>query len=85
MNDDYNIWTDCGKSKDAKITQLYKVGVYGIMNNNPAQQFNATPMQLKASEKKLAKALAKGDLESLELLMPITVTDESGFWEQVTE
>ena len=67
------------------VTQLYKVGVYGIVNNDPAQQGNFTPGQLKAMEKKLLKAHDKGDVKSIELTLPITVTDKSGFWEEVTD
>ena len=56
--------TDEGQ-KISFSSQLYQIGVYGIINNDPAQQGNFTPMQLKAAEKKLAKALDKGDIESL--------------------
>lgn len=65
------------------ITQLYQVGVYGILDNNPAAQGNFTPQQIKRMEKKLKEAEEKGEIQEFELGVPITVTDESGFWEQV--
>jgi len=66
------------------VTQLYKCGVYGIVNNDAAQQGNFTPGQLRSMEKKLQKAHAKGEVASIELTLPITVTDKSGFWEEVS-
>lgn len=34
------------------VTQLYKVGVYGILNNNAAAQGNYTPKGILAMEKR---------------------------------
>lgn len=34
------------------ITQLYQIGVYGIINNNPSLQFSTSPSKLVKTEAK---------------------------------
>ena len=64
-------------------TQLYQIGVYGILNNEPSTQGNFTPQDIKKMEKYLEKAKQKEQILSYELGISITVTDKSGFWEKV--
>ncbi len=66
-------------------TQLYQIGVYGIANGNPALQGSFTPQKIRKMEKHLQKRLDAKEIKSFELGIPITVTDESGFWEEVDE
>lgn len=65
------------------ITQLYEIGVYMIVNGDPALQFNLTPNKIVRFEKKLIKAEKEGKIKDLKFGRAITVTDESGFWEEV--
>lgn len=65
------------------ISQLYKIGVYGIVNGDPAMQMNLTPSQIVRLEKKLKQAQEKGEITDLEFGESITVTDKSGLWEEV--
>lgn len=69
--------------KHSFITQLYQVGVYGILDNNPSYQFNLTPQQIVKIEKRLKKQLENGEIKDLEFGREITVTDESGFWVKI--
>jgi hypothetical protein len=66
-------------------TQLYKTGVYGIMDNDSSMQVSFTPQKVKSIEKKLQKGVDSGELKSFELGVPITVTDASGLWEEIEE
>lgn len=71
-------------SKISMITQLYQVGVYAIVNNDPAAQFNLTPNQLVTAERNLKKQEKEGEIKNLQFGIPITVTeDESGFYKEV--
>ena len=66
------------------ITQLYKVGVYGIINGNPAMQGSFTPSGLVTMERLLKKDAEKGEITNLEFGIPITVTkDENGLLMEV--
>lgn len=65
------------------VTQLYKIGVYGIINGNPAMQANFTPQNIKRMEKSLVKLQTEGKIKDLVLGVLITVSDVSGFWEEV--
>lgn len=85
-------WTyhESHKYKDSKtnkefqmITQLYKVGVYTIVNGDPAWQTSMTPNQIVKIEKHLKKMEEKGDIKDLEFGISITVSDDSGFYEEV--
>jgi hypothetical protein len=64
-------------------TQLYKVGVYGILNNDAGMQMNLKPQDIVKLEKKLTKDLEKGIIKDLEWGREITVSDETGFYEEV--
>ena len=61
-------------------TQLYKIGVYGIINADPALQFNLEPSQLAELEEKLIKDEESGEIKDLELNYEVTVDDSTGFW-----
>lgn len=65
------------------ITQLYGIGVYLIVNNNPAEQYTMQPKDIVRLEEHLKEAEKKGNITNLEFGMPITVTKESGLWEEV--
>lgn len=65
------------------VTQLYQVGIYGIVNGDASMQGSYEPKQLVNMEKKLRKQLKEGKVLSLEFGTPITVTDESGLWKEV--
>lgn len=79
-----HVYVDNKGEKVTFITQLYQVGVYAIINNDPALQFNFNPSDIVNIEKKLKKALKNKEIKSLKFGFPITVTtDESGFWKEV--
>jgi hypothetical protein len=65
------------------VTQLYQVGVYFIVNNDPQMQGNITPNRIKTMEKKLIKDQEAGKIKDLEFFGEITVTDENGLWKEV--
>ncbi len=66
------------------VTQLYKVGVYMIVNNDPRLQFNMTPNQMVTMERKLKKSLEKEDISDLQFGKEITVIEnEDGFYEEI--
>lgn len=65
------------------ITQLYNIGVYAIINNDPSLQFNLQPGNIVKIEKDLNKQLKAGIIKDLKFGVEITVTDETGFWEEV--
>lgn len=73
------------KGKETKgITQLYQIGVYLIVNNNPQRQFNFTPNQMVTTERRLKKAFKEGEITDLEFGREITVIkNESGFFEEL--
>lgn len=58
------------------ITQLYQVGVYGIINGDPATQGGFTPSGLVKLEQQLKKDAEKGEITNLEFGIPITVTED---------
>ena len=64
-------------------TQLYQIGIYGIINNNPSLQFGGLPKHLVKIEKYLKKKFDNGEISYLKLIGEITVSDESGFWEEI--
>lgn len=67
------------------ITQLYKIGVYGILNNDSNMQINYDPQNIVKIEKGLKKQLKNKEIKSFKLGTPITVSDESGFWEEILD
>lgn len=65
-------------------TQLYKTGIYAIINNDPALQFNLTPKDIVKVEKKLRKEEKEGKIKELSFGLPITVIeDEQGFYKEI--
>ena len=70
-------------SKVTCLTQLYQVGVYCIINNDPANQFCISPMSMTKIEKRLKQQDKEHIISNLEFGRAITVTNESGFWEEV--
>lgn len=65
-------------------TQLYKTGVYAIINNNPALQYNLTPKDIVEIEKNLRQREKEGKIKELSFGLPITVIeDEQGFYEEI--
>lgn len=91
MADKKSRWTyhRCHSYKDGNgeeinfQSQLYKVGVYGIFNNDPAMQIATTPAQIVILEKKLKKQEKDGKISDLVLWGEITVSNETGFFEEV--
>jgi len=68
------------------MSQLYKVGVYVIINNDPALQFNVTPNDMMKAEKKLNRDMISGKITELVLSYSIRVTlDENGFYIQLED
>lgn len=65
------------------ITQLYQLGVYLIVNGDPAEQYVMQPKDMVKLEKRLKREEKKGNITNLEFGIPITVTGESGLWEEV--
>lgn len=65
------------------ITQLYKVGVYGILDGKSSLQDNFTPQRIRTMENALKKGVKDNKIKSFRLGMPITVTDKTGLWEEV--
>ena len=71
-------------SEQSLATQLYKVGVYGIANNDPKLQVSYTPGQMVRIKKKLIDAFNKNIISDLEFGRPITVTtDDNGFYIEI--
>ena len=64
-------------------TQLYKIGVYGILNNIPNTQGTYAPQKIKSMEKEFKKQLDNKEIKEFELGIPITVTNKTGMWEEV--
>jgi ribosome biogenesis protein Nip4 len=78
-------WIDGDKEHKFNFaTQLYQIGVYGIMNNDSSMQGSFTPSKLVSMEKKLNKDLENGVIKDLEFGRSITVTtDPDGFFVEV--
>lgn len=64
-------------------TQLYQVGVYGIVNNNSAMQGSYEPKLIVKAEKNFKKLQEQGIIKDLTFGTPITVSEVNGFWEEV--
>jgi len=82
----YSIWNSF-KYEGTKYSfqsQLYQIGVYAIINNDPAKQLSLTPGQIVSLEKRLRADFKSGKITDLEFSAPIRVrTDENGFWVKV--
>ena len=66
------------------LTQLYKIGVYVIINSEAGMQFHTSPAQMVTRERKLRKYFEKGTISDLEFGVPITVTtDEAGMYVEI--
>ena len=73
-----------GEGKEISfMSQLYKIGVYGIVNNDPDMQISTTPGKMAILEKKLKKEQKEGKITDLVFGREITVSDETGFFEEV--
>lgn len=77
-------FVDKSGNKHTFVTQLYKTGVYGILDNNPQMQGSFSPQQIKNMEENLEKRKKDGEIQSFELGIPITVTNSSGLWEEIS-
>lgn len=72
------------KTKITLATQLYQIGTYAIVNNDPSMQLSMTPAELSKLEKKLKKDEAAGIISELKFGREITVTkNNDGFFEEV--
>jgi len=80
----FHSYTTKEGEKVSFVTQLYKVGIHGIVNNNPVLQGNYNPGQLVTLEKKLHKQQAKGEITDLVFGAKITVSDETGLLEEIS-
>lgn len=68
-------------AKISMLTQLYKTGVYAIVNNDSSQQYVLSPKDLMRVEENLKKAVESGEIIELEFHSPITVVkDEKGLF-----
>lgn len=74
--------------KDGKVvhtvdTQLYRIGIYIMVNNNPANQSDMSPEQVVKYMKQF-KQDNLNDGVTVEFAREITVHEnEDGFWEEV--
>ena len=64
-------------------TQLYQIGVYGIMNNNSSMQGSYEPKDIVKAEKNFIKLQEQGIIKDLIFGTPITVAQIDGFWKEV--
>lgn len=69
--------------KHSFVTQLYKIGVYGILNNDSSMQANFKPTEIFYMEKQLIKDEKDGKIKNLQFGRSITVDNSSGFWEEI--
>ena len=69
--------------KQSFATQLYQIGVYGIMNNNPSLQGNFEPKYLVKTEANFKKLQEAGVIKDLVFGTPITVAQINGLWKEV--
>jgi hypothetical protein len=68
------------------LSQLYSIGVYVIIDDNPRLQYSVTPAQMVKIEKSIKKDFEKGLITDLVLGVPITVIrDENGFYVEVNK
>ena len=75
----------CFVERDKKMemmTQLYQIGVYAIVNNNPALQLSLLPKDVVNIEKELKKGIASGKISDLIFGREISVYEENGMWKE---
>lgn len=65
------------------ITQLYQIGIYGIVNGDAFMQGNFTPANIVSLEKNLKKQQEAKEITDLVFGKSITVSDKTGFWEKL--
>jgi len=78
-------FTEADSGEDVTlVTQLYKIGVYCIVNNNPSMQFGSSPSSLVKMEKRLNKQFINGEIKNLVFGREIAVTkDSDGFFAEI--
>jgi hypothetical protein len=64
-------------------TQLYQIGVYGIINNNPTMQGTFKPKDIVKIEKQLNKQKENGQITELTFGREIEVAEVDGFWKVI--
>ena len=64
-------------------TQLYQIGVYGILNNNSSMQGNYEPKDIVKAEKNFIKLQEQNIIKDLVFGSPITVAQIDGLWKEV--
>jgi hypothetical protein len=80
----YHSYTDVETGQNTNfMTQLYKIGIYGILNGDSAMQTTLDPSDMVRIEKSLKKMEQDGKIKNLQFNRPITVSDTTGFWEEV--
>jgi len=65
------------------LTELYKIGVYGILDGDPSMQGGYSPTQIVKIEKGLSKLAKKGKITDLQFGNPITVQKIDGLWKEI--
>ena len=65
------------------MSQVYKVGIYAIINNDSGLQCDLIPSDIVKTEKKLRKLEKQGKITELQFGQEITVSDDTGFFERV--
>lgn len=65
------------------VSQLYQVGVYCILNNDPSRQSCMIPKNIVEAEKLLRKAEEEGTITDLVFGTEITVSDDTGLFTEV--
>lgn len=78
------VYVESGQ-KQSFATQLYQIGVYGIMNNNPSLQGNFEPKDIVKAEKNFKKLQEQGIIKDLVFGTPITVAQIDGLWKEVQD
>lgn len=79
----YLEWADKDGKKHNIMTQLYKVGLYCIIDGQASQQISTDPRRFSRQQKKHIKELESQGL-SYTTGREITASDVSGFWEEVS-
>lgn len=76
-------YTDKKGVEHKRLSQLYEIGVYVIIDNNPALQFNTTPSTMMKSEKRIKKDIESGEVTNVVWGKEIQVHEVNGLWEEV--